>query len=553
VRFSRGAKEAASWIHGEWTYCDFNRKPDLAVAARSSGGLKDPKGGFFFATAGQLVDAGKVLGADIDLPASMHKREGRLKTSKEGLVASIVRTDEDEQLDGWIPDGKQWVKVFDLVPERSDEDDDGCEDVRYVETTARVGAGYALKGKHGEWSFLPAEAIKNALAKRGYKDASAKVAMGDAVDNRMTLVSLPFQDEYPAPYQWNIDAAKFLYPIADEDGEHLHWDLIHSHLGASLDAAVLGNEWCQRENVTTGSHWLRLWIANMVRNCSEHTPYLFFFGDTNAGKSTFVESLKLIMTGIRDIKQALTCTTGFNQQLAGTILGYVEEIDLSKHSQAANRIKEWVTAKTIAIRAMNRDVYELPSVFHGCQMGNDPSYCPIFHNNARIVPIRVRKPDTDIPWETKLKPKLIEEASYFLRTIQEMHLPSGDGRMAVSVLKTSDEEALAIQHDPLPMFVKRCCRREDDPTKPICKKDVHEIFMAWCKLHNSRTIKSIGAFGRALAKQCRDRDINLVSDGKAYSKIFKEKDKTTPQRTDAHKGLQLTQEALSLIPTIASR
>ena len=43
-RFSPGVAEAETWSQdGEgWTTCYFNRRPDLAIAAKAHGGIEDP-------------------------------------------------------------------------------------------------------------------------------------------------------------------------------------------------------------------------------------------------------------------------------------------------------------------------------------------------------------------------------------------------------------------------------------------------------------------------------------------------------------------------------
>ena len=64
-RFSPGVSESPTWTQdGQgWTTCFFNRRPDLAIAAKTHGGIEDPdKGGYVFKTPDDAVQAAKTLG-----------------------------------------------------------------------------------------------------------------------------------------------------------------------------------------------------------------------------------------------------------------------------------------------------------------------------------------------------------------------------------------------------------------------------------------------------------------------------------------------------------
>ena len=66
-RFSPGVREADTWTQdGEgWTTCYFNRRPDLATAARAQGGIEDPeKGGYVFGTTVPAREVVNALGED---------------------------------------------------------------------------------------------------------------------------------------------------------------------------------------------------------------------------------------------------------------------------------------------------------------------------------------------------------------------------------------------------------------------------------------------------------------------------------------------------------
>ena len=87
-------------------------------------------------------------------------------------------------------------------------------------------------------------------------------------------------------------------------------------------------------------------------------PYLFFYSkDENTGKSSFHEALSLLLTkGYIKANNALSNQQGFNGELDGAILCVTEELDMSKGS-SRNRMKDWVTAREICIRAMYQQPY----------------------------------------------------------------------------------------------------------------------------------------------------------------------------------------------------
>lgn len=74
----------------------------------------------------------------------------------------------------------------------------------------------------------------------------------------------------------------------------------------------------------------------------------------------------------------------FNGELMGAVLVHLEETNLNK-PQIYNRIKEWVTAKTISVRRMYHDAYMAPNQFHFAMMANDRKNCPAVFGGARII------------------------------------------------------------------------------------------------------------------------------------------------------------------------
>jgi hypothetical protein len=158
----------------------------------------------------------------------------------------------------------------------------------------------------------------------------------------------------------------------------------------------------------------------------------------------------------------LTNPQGFNRTLAGAILCFVEETDLSSSSRgmAYNRIKNWVTGDNISIHPKGIDPYLMPNTTHWVQCANKREACPVFPwvqcankreaspvfpGDTRIVVIDVPPLSCEeIPWTTKMKPLLEQEAPDFLRMILDLPLPTPAGRLWLPVLETSAKrEAIA--------------------------------------------------------------------------------------------------------------
>ena len=97
--------EADTWNQNgvTWTYCYFNQKPSLDVAAKSLGGMERPgSGGYAFTSALMAVKVAQALGQAICLDERMLTRDAVLKRNNDGrLVMELARTESDGLLDGW--------------------------------------------------------------------------------------------------------------------------------------------------------------------------------------------------------------------------------------------------------------------------------------------------------------------------------------------------------------------------------------------------------------------------------------------------------------------
>jgi hypothetical protein len=490
-RFSPGIAEADTWTQdGQgWTTCYFNRYPDLKIACTLLGGVEREQGGYVFASADAAIQAAKSLGEDLKLDPSVMDRKVTLKAHKDGrLVVEIERKRKDEEpLKGWEEKKGKYVKIFQIKTDPKEENDldfnefDGI--IRALETAAVEHAGWVVK-KNKEWVRQPAANVKMILQNLGQAKADAEAIMGGAVARGWRLVNLPFREEYPGGRQWNMDAAQFKYKPAeladDEIPCHPHWDLIFDHIGHELTPRLRELPWAIDAGIRTGADYLRAWVACAFRDPFQPTPYLFFFGPENSGKSIFHESLQLLVTkGVVQAKRPLEGRDGFNGELSGAIICAVEEVDISKCPGARERLKAWVTGRTISIRKLRQDSFEQPNATHWVHTANSQENCPIFPGDTRITAIYV----ADLLDEQRIaKPKmeafLEQEAPHFLHTLMHLELPPMIDRLRLPVVTTASKlSAEEANQTELEQFIAECCEKMPDAHTPFA--EFYDRFQQW--------------------------------------------------------------------------
>jgi hypothetical protein len=482
-RFSPGVSEAETWSQDgqSWTTCYFNRRPDLAIAAKAHGGMEDPdKKGYVFQSPDDAMKAAKVLGQpDTAIDPMFEGRKTLLKPHKDGrLVVEIERAkgDADQpEPKGWLAKKSKWVRVFETTVREQTDNADG-ETAKYdnllraVKTPAKQFVGWSLFEKNAkEWVYHPGGNIKMRLQSLGHAKDEAECIMGTALGESWKLVNLPFREEYPGGRQWNRDAAQFKHQPAvlgpDEKPRHPYWDMIFDHIGLELTPVLRALPWAQKAGIKTGADYLRAWVACAFRDPFEPTPYLFLFGNEDNGKSIFHEALMTLVTkGVIKADKVLKTRGDFNGELAGAVICAIEETDMSRVPEALPRIKEYVTARTLAIREMRMNTYQIPNTTHWVQTANFQSHCPVFPGDTRITVIAV----CDLLEERKIaKPlllaKLDEEAPHFLYTLMTLQLPPIIGRLRLPVVATPSKFRTQEQNkSPLQHFLDDFCLVKKD-------------------------------------------------------------------------------------------
>ena len=533
-RFSPGVHEDETWTQdGEgWTWCCFNRKPDLIAACRATGGIEDEKGGFIFKAFDEAKKAAELVGGTISAEGC-EQRKTILQAHKDGrLTVRVDRSEGDTPPRGYAEKGKQWVRILDTVVEEKAKEEattDPNEFIRKAVTANSDDAGWYIERSDG-WGSLSFTDAKIALLNSGYSKIDAEKILGGKVKLAWKLVNIPFGPMYPGNRQWNLGAAQYsCQPVILADGEsphHPYFDKIFNHTFATLTPYLKNLEWAKQAKIFTGGDYARCWLACALRAPFEPLPYLFLYGEENSGKSIFHEAIsKLVTKGVVKADRALTTKGDFNGELANAIFAIIEENDLSKHPGAINRIREWVTNRSLSIRRMRTDTYEQPSTLHFIQCSNWFHALALFPGDTRAMVVEVPRFTGDEIPKKKLLAELEKEAPHFLRTLLDLELPELEGRLQLPFVETADKAELADETAPLNRFLAERCKLEEGAR--TIKMRLHNAYNAWA-LENGFDAMHINEFGKQLRA------------------VSKNKIRANGQKTDKDGKIKHTYEGVSL-------
>jgi len=474
TRFGRGTNEHASWKQDgkDWTTTTFNVNPDLRAVAAVTNGIEDPDGKGYVMDVAQAAKACEMLGTNLDLDADWLQdfgtkdRSVNLKANKQGsLVVEIQKKNGDVAPAGFIAKPGKFVKKFNVDTE-NEEQGTSVEQfdamLRSLVSPDHSHVGWVNKDQNSlEWIGHGRTNVRHILQAMDVEDPD--VLIGKLLMQSWRLVNVPFAPEYPAPRQWNRDAAQFAVTPTDPHN-HPTWDLVLEHLGKELNEPVKADKWCDQNGITTGAEYLKLWIACLFRFPYDPVPYIFLYGPQNSGKSTLHEALTILVKGGRGITmadEALKSAGNFNGELANAILCVVEETDLSKYGQAYNRIKAWVTGQEILIHRKGQEPYNQANTTHWVHCANHQHECPIFPGDTRITMVYVQNlgqgGGAEVPKDLLMR-RLKDEAASFLGTIKGMSIPAPPGRLRLPVIVTeSKKEAMQSAQSALVEFIDRAC------------------------------------------------------------------------------------------------
>ncbi|MGI0016509.1 MAG: primase-helicase family protein, partial [Nitrososphaera sp.] len=346
-------------------------------------------------------------------------------------------------LQGWLQKGNKWIKIINAQRVSNvDLDSENYDDlVRHLITESGEDSGWVINSDN-HWNNEPLHHVKPALQAMGLKQNEINSLIGSSVLKPWTLVSRPFQSEYPGDRIWNRKAPQLRFaPTIGDVLNYPTWQKVLHHIGKSLDQALMENPWAVKNGIKTGADYLKIWIASMIQHPKEPLPYLFIYGETQeTGKSTLHEALSLLFfPGYENAGHALQNKNSFNAELEGAILCIIEEIDLHRDQTAYNRIKDWVTSPKLSIHRKGQTPYMIDNTTHFIQTANQRNACPIFPGDTRIVMIHVGdKPTEQVPKRFLLR-QLEKEAPDFLGAIMSLEIPESESRLRVPVIETTDK------------------------------------------------------------------------------------------------------------------
>ena len=478
-RHGSRTNEARTWVVDEsgWTKCTFNAAPSVHDACVIHDALENSKGELVFDSCEQVRSALKLLKLKFNYPDYFNGRQVTIKTKGDKLIIMLDFNRTDTATPGFLKEKDKWVKVLRYKKE--------YEEVSSQDTLVRhvisqgVEAGWYIS-INNEWILESKSNVVSVVISTmaGFKRVEIEQMLGKSILDPWTLVNRPFEDEYLGNRSWNKDAAQLACkPI---QGKVVHWWDMLEHLGNGLDEAVQENTWCQYNSITSGADYLFAWISFMVQKPTEPLPYLFFFGEQNTGKSTLHEGLSGLFknsTGCVRADKALTSKSGFNAELAHSVLCVIEETDLSKDRVAANRTKDWVTGRTISIRGMYKNAYDIRNTTHWMQFANDAKNCLILRGDTRIIVVEVPELEKDIPKERFLG-YLEDELPALLYDIVHYELPEPEGRLQLPTLNTNVKEIIIEESfNELEQFIKE--RIYPNPGHMISFSEVYQMFSMW--------------------------------------------------------------------------
>ncbi len=388
----------------------YNVPLDPKAACRAVNAIWASNNSFTCPSFNMASDAATLLGITLpeisDRPINFVFKSGSVTVEADRRGKELVK--------GWGAKGRKLSIYF---PLNSPPNDTGYDNlVRHIISPSREDAGWIIRRDDGEWGFERKDNVSDVLISFGHTEDISRI-LGSCVRKPWTLVNEPFGAEFLSGRRWNRSAKRLIVPTQSVTLSHRHYDLILEHNGEGINGEVAENPWCMQNGITTGAAYLRLWAASLVQRPKHPLPYLFFWSrENNTGKSSFHRALAMLIEGsdgATDVHLALT--EKFNGDMAGCVLGYIEDKGLN--DQGYERLKSWVDAPTIKIREMRTNAYTLPNYGHFIHTANRLQACPVQPHDERVVVIPVSPLVEDIPWTTKMAPALRQEAPDFLATL----------------------------------------------------------------------------------------------------------------------------------------
>jgi hypothetical protein len=502
-RFSQGTHECSHWQQdGQgWTTTAFNTTPTLDEAASVCNGIQRPTGEWLFDSYDDAKKTLTALGVDApDAPNGESERNTALEYVSDVLAIYVDMLDQKEQeTPPWKKrkKGQQFEYNTHLrrtdAPQHNRSDLDGI--VRSVCFLDGTWDGFRMLTNDGSWKDIGKNRsiATDHLTLHGIPRPGQSLALGQINNEPWTMVSIPFDSEYPGDRQWNLGAPQLAVTPATEHGPHPSWDTVFNHVGKSLDGKIRNFG-----TIVTGGEYLQAYVAAIIQDPLCRLPFLFLFGPENSGKSIFHESVSQLFTsGVVRAGRSLTDQNGFNGELEGAVLCIVEELNITKNRSASGLIKDYVTGQLISIRPMRKCSYDVANTTHWIQCANDITYCPVFPDDTRITVCKVCKPAKDIP-KDELINRLKIESPFFLRTLLDFEIPFPTGRLRIPVVETDNKHNIQETNEkPLAEFIRE--KNLEEPGAVVLVADLYKALNDWLpweteKYKIKRTLTELTAY-----------------------------------------------------------
>jgi hypothetical protein len=176
----------------------------------------------------------------------------------------------------------------------------------------------------------------------------------------------------------------------------------------------------------------------------------------------------------------MALTQQFNGELRAAVLCSIEETNLAADKNAYNRVKDYVTAENISVRAMYSPQGHCVNTTHWIQTANHLHFLPIEPQDTRIVVALVDPiPEEDMMSSVDMKNRLRKEASDFLTELLSIELPAPPpGRMGMPVLRTEEKiRAEKNKESRLETFVRE--QTYYVPGVLVSVEEFNDKFTAW--------------------------------------------------------------------------
>ena len=461
-------------------YVYFNTTPTFKTVMRAFDGSLGPKGDYEFQSAKDMLKALKCLSIELEIEPSWEERLSYIRPIKGKLIdIGIQKVSTDPHfISGFrSTDKKFWTVCLQYVTEVVESKETDDELIRNVVSQDKQSSDFYVHTDKGDWLKQSNSNVTNFLKCKGFDNNQIPIVIGKTVVRPWWIVNKPWEPEYPGGREWNIKSAQLAF--TPRKGKTPTWDMLLAHVGANLLDPVTKDKWCQENHILTGADYIKLWIANVFQSPHKPNPYLFLFSSqTRTGKTTFIEALtRLFDNQIGTVKcnASVSSDAGFNGEMDGSVLNYLDEVDANSSQKVLQNIKDWTTAATLSIHPKNKTPYMVPNYSNWIHCANNPYFAPVMgKEDTRVVMVRLSPLETILSKEILFE-QLEREAPAFLFDVINLAIPEHSGRMRIPVLETADKVNVILNSadNDLTQFIKETtipCDGHVIPASEFCDK-----------------------------------------------------------------------------------